>query len=94
MYKFFIQKILFLFDAEKVHHFTFLYLKFIHKLPFIATLIKSGTLQDKKLERKLKKLQQLIDKRKIKKARRFLKKLKKNYPDYDYTKFEKLLENN
>jgi hypothetical protein len=46
----------------------------------------------KKLERKLKKLQQLIDKRKIKKAKQLLKKLKEKYPDYDYTEFEKLLE--
>ncbi len=53
MYKFFIQKILFLFDAEKVHHFTFSFIKFISKLPLIPTFIKSCTVQDKKLERKL-----------------------------------------
>ncbi len=53
MYKFFIQKILFLFDAEKVHHFTFSFIKNISKLPLISAFIRSGTLQDKKLERKL-----------------------------------------
>ena len=53
MYKFFIQKILFLFDAEKVHHFTFSFIKIISKLPLVPTLIKGGTIQDKKLERKL-----------------------------------------
>ena len=53
MYKFIIQKILFLFDAEKVHHFTFSYLKFIHKIPLMRTLIKSGTITNAKLERNL-----------------------------------------
>ncbi len=53
MYKFFIQKIFFLFDAEKVHHFTFSFIKIISKLPLVPTLIKGGTIQDKKLERKL-----------------------------------------
>jgi len=53
MYKFFIQKILFLFDAEKVHHFTFSFIKFICKLPFVPAFIRSGTLHNKKLERNL-----------------------------------------
>jgi len=53
MYKFIIQKILFLFDAEKVHHFTFSHLKFIHKLPLVPALIRIGTVNNKKLERQL-----------------------------------------
>ncbi|MGV6860978.1 MAG: quinone-dependent dihydroorotate dehydrogenase [Putridiphycobacter sp.] len=35
MYKFFIRPLLFLFDPEKVHHFTFKIIKFSAKLPFI-----------------------------------------------------------
>lgn len=35
MYKFFIKPILFLFDPEKVHHFTFKLIKYSAKLPFI-----------------------------------------------------------
>jgi len=54
MYTLIIRKILFLFDPEKVHHFTFSFLKIIFKLPFIATLVqKSFQVNDKKLERNL-----------------------------------------
>ncbi len=35
MYKFFIKPILFLFDPEKVHHFTFKLIKYSAKLPFV-----------------------------------------------------------
>ena len=52
MYKVFIQKILFLFDAEKVHYFTFSLLKFIFKIPLTVGLIKrSYHTDDKKLAR-------------------------------------------
>lgn len=42
MYKYFIRKFLFLFDPEKVHHFTFSFLKFVFKLPLVKTLVKKG----------------------------------------------------
>lgn len=40
MYKL-IRSILFLFDAEKVHHFSFAFISFIHKIPGIKAAIKS-----------------------------------------------------
>ena len=49
-----IRKILFLFDAEKVHHFTFSYLKFIFKIPFVALIVRGfHQVTDEKLERNL-----------------------------------------
>jgi dihydroorotate dehydrogenase len=54
MYKLIIRPILFLFDPEKVHHFTFAILKIVFKIPFAATLTrKIYQVQDKKLERNL-----------------------------------------
>ena len=54
MYKLIIRPILFLFDPEKVHHFTFAILKIVFKIPFAATLTrKIYQLHDKKLERNL-----------------------------------------
>ncbi len=54
MYKLLIRPILFLFDPEKVHHFTFSFLKFVNKLPFVSTIIKNNfTVEHPKLERKL-----------------------------------------
>lgn len=41
MYKAFIRPILFLFDPEKVHHFTFSMLKFGFKIPFLKSIVKS-----------------------------------------------------
>ncbi|GIM53424.1 quinone-dependent dihydroorotate dehydrogenase [Capnocytophaga cynodegmi] len=41
MYKHLIQPILFSLDPEKAHHLTFSWLKFIHKIPGIPTLIHS-----------------------------------------------------
>lgn len=41
MYKHLIQPILFSLDPEKAHHLTFSWLKFIHKIPGIPTLIRS-----------------------------------------------------
>lgn len=53
MYKL-IRKILFLFDPEKVHHFTFSFIKNSFKFPFVKSIVKSNfKVEDKKLERKL-----------------------------------------
>lgn len=41
MYHFIIKPLLFLFDPEKVHHFTFSCIRFINKVPGVATFIKS-----------------------------------------------------
>ena len=40
MYKLLIRPILFLFDPEKVHHFTFSLLKYVFKIPFISNIVK------------------------------------------------------
>jgi len=41
MYKILIRPILFLFDPEKVHHFTFTVLKISFKIPFVKAIIRS-----------------------------------------------------
>lgn len=54
MYKSIIRPILFSFDPEKIHHFTFSILKGIHKIPFVPSIIRSMfQVNDKKLERTL-----------------------------------------
>ena len=54
MYKFLIRPILFCFDPEKVHHFTFTLIRFVNKIPFIPNLIRSlYVVNDKRLERNL-----------------------------------------
>lgn len=54
MYKSVIRRILFYFDPEKVHHFTFSMLKLIFKIPFTGYLTrKIFQVNDKKLERKV-----------------------------------------
>jgi dihydroorotate dehydrogenase len=54
MYKLFIRPILFLFDPEKVHHFTFSAIKIMFKIPLITSLVKGMyEVNDKKLERHL-----------------------------------------
>ena len=54
MYKLIIRPILFLFDAEKVHHFTFSVLKLLFKIPFLKTLTrKSFAVNKNGLEKKL-----------------------------------------
>ncbi len=40
MYKWFVKPLLFCFDPEKVHHFTFFLIGFLHKIPGISALIK------------------------------------------------------
>jgi len=54
MYKILIRPILFLFDPEKVHHFTFSLLKFVFKIPFKGKIIKKiFEVNNKSLERTL-----------------------------------------
>jgi dihydroorotate dehydrogenase len=54
MYKNLIRPILFLFDPEKIHHFTFSFLKFIFKIPGVSYLIKNTyQINDKRLERQM-----------------------------------------
>ena len=54
MYKFLIRPILFSFDPEKVHHFTFNAIRFCTKIPFVSRLFKHiYTVSDKSLERHL-----------------------------------------
>src|SRR5690554_4392438 len=54
MYKSIIRPILFNFDPEKVHHFTFSFLRFANKIPFVPNIIKSCyTINDKRLEREV-----------------------------------------
>jgi len=54
MYKRIIRPLFFLFDPEKVHHFTFVLIKFLFKVPGISLVIrKINTVEDKRLERNL-----------------------------------------
>ena len=54
MYKFLIRPLLFCFDPEKVHHFTFTLIRFVSKIPLISNLIRSlYVVNDKRLERNL-----------------------------------------
>jgi dihydroorotate dehydrogenase len=54
MYKQIIRPILFCFDPEAVHHFTFSLVRFISKIPGISSLIKSlYVVNDKRLEREV-----------------------------------------
>ncbi|KAB1159580.1 quinone-dependent dihydroorotate dehydrogenase [Tenacibaculum aiptasiae] len=54
MYKLIIRPIFFIFDPEKIHHFTFSLVKFLSKIPFIPSLFRGlYQVNDKKLERNL-----------------------------------------
>lgn len=54
MYKLIIRPILFLFDPEKVHYFTFSLIRFVSKIPFFSLLLRRVyVIKDKKLERNL-----------------------------------------
>ena len=54
MYKLFIRPILFLFDPEKVHYFTFSLIRILCKIPYVASVFRSlYQVKNKKLERKL-----------------------------------------
>src|SRR5690606_18967735 len=54
MYKFLIRPILFQFDLEDVHHFTFSFLKIIQKIPFVPALFRSlYVIKNPELEREV-----------------------------------------
>jgi dihydroorotate dehydrogenase len=54
VYKLLIRPILFLFDPEKVHYFTFSLIRILCKIPYVASLFRSlYQVKNKKLERKL-----------------------------------------
>jgi len=54
MYKLLLRPLFFLFDPEKIHHFTFSLIKFTCKVPGMASLFRSlYAIEDAKLERKL-----------------------------------------
>ena len=54
MYKLLICSLFFLFDPEKVHHFTFLLIKISSKIPGFTTIFRSlYVVEDKRLERNL-----------------------------------------
>ena len=54
MYRFIVRPILFLFDPEKIHHFTFFLIKILCKVPLVPLLFKSlYHIEDKRLERTL-----------------------------------------
>ncbi|MFY0604618.1 MAG: quinone-dependent dihydroorotate dehydrogenase [Flavobacteriaceae bacterium] len=54
MYKLFVKPILFLFDPEKVHYFTFSLIRFLCKIPFVSNIFRSFyVVNDRKLEKKL-----------------------------------------
>lgn len=54
MYRLLIRPILFQFDPEKVHHFTFSLIRFLHKIPFVGSLINSYyEVKSPKLEREV-----------------------------------------
>lgn len=54
MYKSLLRPVLFLFDPEKVHHFTFSCIKILHKIPFVPLVLKKiFQVNNPKLERNL-----------------------------------------
>jgi dihydroorotate dehydrogenase len=54
MYKLLIRPILFRFDPEEVHYFTFSMVKFLCKIPFVSKLLKSiYAVEDQRLEREV-----------------------------------------
>jgi dihydroorotate dehydrogenase len=54
MYKLLLRPILFCFDPEKVHYFTFSLVRFISKIPFVTSIIKTiYVVEDKRLEREV-----------------------------------------
>jgi len=54
MYKIFIRPLLFWFDPEKVHYFSFSVIRLLNKIPFVSSLIKSlYIVDDVRLEREV-----------------------------------------
>ena len=53
MYKLFIRPILFCFDPEVVHHFTFSLIRFLNKMGFSSVFKGLYCIEDKRLEREV-----------------------------------------
>lgn len=54
MYKLFVRPVLFWFDPEEVHYFTFRLIRLLNKIPFVSTIIKKlYHVEDASLEREL-----------------------------------------
>ena len=54
MYKLLIRPILFWFDPEDVHHFSFSFIRFISKIPFVPGILKFiYEVKDNRLEREV-----------------------------------------
>ncbi len=54
MYKLIIRPVFFLFDPEKIHHFTFSLVRFLSKIPLVSSIFRGlYQVNDKKLERNL-----------------------------------------
>jgi dihydroorotate dehydrogenase len=54
MYKFLVRPLLFCFDPEKVHYFTFSLIKFLCKIPLMPNVLRSlYSIEDKRLEKDL-----------------------------------------
>ncbi|MGS2741968.1 quinone-dependent dihydroorotate dehydrogenase [Sinomicrobium sp. M5D2P17] len=54
MYKYLIRPVLFQFDPEKVHHFTFSFIKAVNNIPGVGALLKNiYTVNDPRLEREV-----------------------------------------
>ena len=54
MYKLLIRPILFWFDPEEVHYFSFSFIKFISRIPFVSSILKSiYEVKDNRLEREV-----------------------------------------
>lgn len=54
MYKLFVRPLLFCFNPERVHHFTFTLIKILCKIPLMSNLIKSWyVINDKRLEKEV-----------------------------------------
>lgn len=54
MYKFFIRPLLFLFDPERIHHFTFAFIKLFSKIPGVSALIQQlYQVEDERLHRRI-----------------------------------------
>ena len=54
MYKSVVRPLFFLFDPEKIHHFTFSLIKIVCKIPFVSSIFRSlYVIEDKRLERTL-----------------------------------------
>ena len=54
MYKIFIRPLLFCFDPEKVHYFTFSFIRFLNKIPGFSSLFQAlYEVKDARLEREV-----------------------------------------